>query len=279
MRIAESFNVKGRVAFVTGAASGLGYACAEVLAENGAKVCLVDREAEGLERAAERLRATSADILTLVADATKEEDMAGAVARAIERFGRLDIAFINAGIGGGPGFLDMTGQRNPAGAVEVLDPAIWNGHIEGNLSSVFVSLKAVVPPMRAQRSGSIVVTTSVAAWKVENFVCTAYIAAKAGAAHLVRQVALELAGFNVRINAMAPGSFVTGIGGGRMADPEVQRRFAAANPMGRMARPDEIKGLALFLASPASSYVTGAQLTIDGGGGLGLADPIAGAAS
>jgi NAD(P)-dependent dehydrogenase (short-subunit alcohol dehydrogenase family) len=276
MRIAELFNVKDRVAFVTGAASGIGYACAEVLAENGAKVCLVDREAERLERAAERLRATSADVLTLLADATKEMEMAGAVARAIERFGRLDIAFINAGIGGGPGFLDMSGQRNPAGAVEALDPAIWNGHIEGNLSSVFVSLKAVVPPMREQQGGSIVVTTSVAAWKVENFVCTAYIAAKAGAAHLVRQVALELAKFNIRVNAIAPGSFVTGIGGGRMANPDVQRRFAAANPMGRMAQPNEIKGLALFLASPASSYVTGAQLTIDGGGGLGLADPVEG---
>jgi NAD(P)-dependent dehydrogenase (short-subunit alcohol dehydrogenase family) len=279
MRISELFNVEGRVALVTGAASGLGYACAEVLAENGAKVCLVDREAGGLELAAERLRALTSDVLTLVADVTSEEEMAGAVAASIKRFGRLDIAFINAGIGGGPGFLDMSGQRNPAGAIEALDEAIWNGHIEGNLSSVFVSLKAVVPPMRAQCSGSIIVTTSVAAWKVENFVCTAYITAKAGAAHLVRQVALELAKFNVRVNAIAPGSFVTGIGGGRMANPEVQRRFAAANPMGRMAQPDEIKGLALFIASPASSYVTGAQLTIDGGGGLGLADPVAGGAS
>jgi NAD(P)-dependent dehydrogenase (short-subunit alcohol dehydrogenase family) len=276
MRITELFNVEGRVALVTGAASGLGYACAEVLAENGAKVCLVDRDAGGLERAAERLRVLTSDLLTFVADATSEEAMAGAVAHAIERFGRLDIAFINAGIGGGPGFLDMSGRRNPAGAVEALDEAIWNGHIEANLSSVFVSLKAIVPPMRAQGSGSIIVTTSVAAWKVENFVCTAYITAKAGAAHLVRQVALELAKFNVRINAIAPGSFVTGIGGGRMANPEVQRRFAAANPMGRMAQPNEIKGLALFLASPASSYVTGAQLTIDGGGGLGLADPVTG---
>jgi NAD(P)-dependent dehydrogenase (short-subunit alcohol dehydrogenase family) len=126
--------------------------------------------------------------------------------------------------------------------------------------------------MRKQRSGSIVVTTSVAALKVENFVCTPYLVAKAGAAHLVRQVALELAKDNIRVNAMAPGSFLTGIGGGRMAAPEVQKRFAAANPMGRMAVPDEIKGLALYLASPASRYMTGAQLAIDGGGSLGLAD-------
>ena len=274
MRIAELFNVEGRVALVTGGASGIGFACAEVLVENGAKVCLVDRAADGLARAEERLVALGGEVVTAVADVTREDETTAAVSRALERFGRLDIAFINAGIGGGPGFLDMTGKRNPAGAVEALDDAIWRGHIEGNLSSVFVSLKAVVPPMRAQGSGSIIVTTSVAAWKAENFVCTGYIAAKAGAAHLVRQVALELARFNVRVNAIAPGSFITGIGGGRMAEPEVQRRFAAANPMGRMAQPDEIKGLALFLASDASSYVTGAQLTIDGGGGLGLADPV-----
>lgn len=274
MRIAELFNVEGRTALVTGGASGIGFACAEVLVENGAKVCLVDRAADGLARAEEQLVALGGEVVTAVADVTREDDTTAAVSRALERFGRLDIAFINAGIGGGPGFLDMTGKRNPAGAVEALDDAIWRGHIEGNLSSVLVSLKAVVPPMRAQGSGSIIVTTSVAAWKVENFVCTGYIAAKAGAAHLVRQVALELARFNIRVNAIAPGSFITGIGGGRMAQPEVQRRFAAANPMGRMAQPDEIKGLALFLASDASSYVTGAQLTIDGGGGLGLADPV-----
>lgn len=274
MRIAELFNVEGRTALVTGGASGIGFACAEVLVENGAKVCLVDRAADGLARAEEQLVALGGEVVTAVADVTREDDTTAAVSRALERFGRLDIAFINAGIGGGPGFLDVTGKRNPAGAVEALDDAIWRGHIEGNLSSVLVSLKAVVPPMRAQGSGSIIVTTSVAAWKVENFVCTGYIAAKAGAAHLVRQVALELARFNIRVNAIAPGSFITGIGGGRMAQPEVQRRFAAANPMGRMAQPDEIKGLALFLASDASSYVTGAQLTIDGGGGLGLADPV-----
>ncbi len=85
-------------------------------------------------------------------------------------------------------------------------------------------------------------------------------------------MALELAKYNVRVNAIAPGSFVTGIGGGRMADPTVQKRFAAANPVGRMATPDEVQGLALFLASSASSYVTGAQLTIDGGGSLGQAN-------
>jgi NAD(P)-dependent dehydrogenase (short-subunit alcohol dehydrogenase family) len=272
MKIPELFRVDGQVALVTGGASGIGYACAEVLADNGAKVCILDRDAAKLDEAKERLSAASPDIMAQQADVTDFASMQKATGHVIEHFGRLDIAFINAGIGGGPGFLDMSGKRNPAGAVENLDDKFWYGHITGNLTSVFVSLKSVVPIMREQRSGSIIVTTSVAALKPENFVCTAYLAAKAGAAHLVRQVALELARYNVRVNAIAPGSFITAIGGGRMADPEVQRRFAAANPLGRMATPDEIQGLALFLASAASSYVTGAQLAIDGGGSLGLAD-------
>jgi NAD(P)-dependent dehydrogenase (short-subunit alcohol dehydrogenase family) len=277
MKISELFGVEGRAALVTGGASGIGYACAEVLAENGARVCIVDCDAEKLRDAEARLTAIGPEIMALTADASDLAQMERVVAMTIERFGRLDIAFINAGIGGGPGFLDMAGRRNPIGAVEGLEDRFWYDHVANNLTSVFVSLKCVVPPMRAQRSGSIIVTTSVAALKVENFVCTPYLVAKAGAAHLMHQVALELAKDNVRVNAIAPGSFVTGIGGGRMAEPEVQKRFAAANPMGRMARPNEIKGLALFLASPASSYVTGAQLAIDGGGSLGLADPPPGA--
>jgi NAD(P)-dependent dehydrogenase (short-subunit alcohol dehydrogenase family) len=279
MKISELFSVAGRAALVTGGASGIGYACAEVLAENGAKVCVVDRNAEMLQQSVQRLARFGNDVMAQTADAADLEQMQRAVAKTIERFGRLDIAFINAGIGGGPGFLDMAGRRNPDGAVENLDDRFWYDHIGNNLTSVFVSLKCVVPPMRAQRSGSIVVTTSVAALKVENFVCTPYLVAKAGAAHVMHQVALEIAKYNVRLNAMAPGSFLTGIAGGRMADPKVQARFAAANPMGRMALPDDIKGLALFLASPASSYVTGAQLAIDGGGSLGLADAATGASA
>ena len=272
MKITELFRVDGQGAVVTGGASGIGYACAEVLADNGANVCIVDRDVDKLEEARARLTALSPRVIAKAADVTDLGAMRQAVAHAVETFGRLDIAFVNAGIGGGPGFLDMHGDRNPGGAVENLDDKFWYGHVNSNLTSVFVSLQAVVPPMRARRGGSIVVTTSVAALKTENFVCTAYLAAKAGAAHLVRQVALELARDNVRVNAIAPGSFLTGIGGGRMAQPDVQKRFAAANPMGRMATPDEIQALALFLASSASSYMTGAQLTIDGGGSLGLAD-------
>jgi NAD(P)-dependent dehydrogenase (short-subunit alcohol dehydrogenase family) len=273
MKIAELFRVDGQIAVITGGASGLGLACAEVLAENGAKVCLVDLNGERLAAAADRIGALSGSrVTTAVADAASLEDMRRAIAGVVEAHGRLDIAFINAGIGGGPGFLDMDGNRNPKGAVENLDDQFWYGHIRNNMTSVFESLKCVLPTMRAQRSGSVVVTTSVAAVKVENFVCTPYLVAKAGAAHLVRQTALEMAKYGVRVNSIAPGSFQTDIANGRMMQPDVEKRFSNANPMGRMAQPSEIKGLALFLASRASSYVNGAQLVIDGGGSLGLAD-------
>jgi NAD(P)-dependent dehydrogenase (short-subunit alcohol dehydrogenase family) len=272
MKISELFDIRGQVALVTGGAGGIGYACAEVLAENGAKVCIIDRDTEKLSEAEKALGRVSDSIMALTADALDLTSMQEAVASVMKAFGRLDIAFVNAGIGGGPGFLDMKGARNPKGAVENITDEHWHSVVDGNLSSVFISLKSVVPPMRAQKSGSIIVTASVAALKTENFVGTPYIAAKAGVAHLVHQVALELAKFGVRVNAIAPGSFLTGIGGGRMADPFVLKRFSEANPIRRIAIPDEIKGLALLLASPASSYMTGAVLAIDGGGSLGVAD-------
>lgn len=269
MKIAELFDVRGRATVITGGASGIGLACAEVMRDNGARVCIVDCDRAALARAAEALGGPSADVLAEYADVTDRASVAAAVDRAAEHFGGLDVAFVNAGMSGGPGFLTLDGERSAEGAIEAIPEAHWRTVVEANLGSVMFTVQAVARHMRPRRRGSIIVTTSVAAVKTENFVGSAYVAAKAGAAHLVRQVALELARDGVRVNAMAPGSFVTGLGGGRMSQPEVQARFARANPLNRMATPDEIKGLALFLASPASSYVTGAQLLVDGGGAAG----------
>ena len=120
--------------------------------------------------------------------------------------------------------------------------------------------------MKAQRSGRIIVTSSIGGIRAEPMVGYAYAATKAAVSNLVRQAALELAPYNVLINAIAPGPFLTNIGGGRLhREPETAQSFAEMVPLGRLARPDELKGLALLLASPASSFITGAVIPIDGG--------------
>ena len=126
--------------------------------------------------------------------------------------------------------------------------------------------------MKPRRFGRIIVTTSLAALINESVIGAAYMASKAAAAHLMRNVALELAAYDITVNAIAPGFFVTNIGGGHAHDPAVQERIAKVVPMHRVGFPDDMKGLALFLASPASGYVTGAEIPIDGGWLLGTAD-------
>ncbi|MBV8973888.1 MAG: SDR family oxidoreductase, partial [Sinobacteraceae bacterium] len=161
---------------------------------------------------------------------------------------------------------------NPAGALESYSDERWNRVIDVNLTGVFATLRAAARRMKSQRSGKLIVTTSVAGYQCEPAIGSAYMAAKAGAAHLMRCVAHELAAYNITVNAIAPGFFVTNIGGGHAKDPEVQRSMAAVMPMHRVGFPEDIKGLALFLASPASAYLTGQQITIDGGWTLGPAD-------
>jgi NAD(P)-dependent dehydrogenase (short-subunit alcohol dehydrogenase family) len=126
--------------------------------------------------------------------------------------------------------------------------------------------------MRPRRFGRIVITTSLASTKVEPAIGSAYMTAKAGARHLMHCLALELAAEGITVNAIAPGFFVTNIGGGHAHNPDVQAAIGRDIPMRRVARPDEIKPLALFLASPASEYITGQEIIIDGGWGIGRAD-------
>jgi NAD(P)-dependent dehydrogenase (short-subunit alcohol dehydrogenase family) len=195
---------------------------------------------------------------------------------AVAAHGRLDVVFANAGIDSGPGFLDSwvgAGRaRNPDGALEAYTDERWGRVLDVNLTGAFATLRTAARILKPQRSGRLIVTTSIAAYQCEPAIGSAYMAAKAGAAHLVRCVAHELAAYQVTVNAIAPGFFVTNIGGGHAKNPATQADMAKLVPMHRVGFPDDIKGLALFLASPASAYLTGQQIAIDGGWALGAAD-------
>jgi NAD(P)-dependent dehydrogenase (short-subunit alcohol dehydrogenase family) len=276
VNVSGRFDVAGFGVVVTGGASGLGLAFGEVLAAHGARVTLIDVDGDGVAAQASRLRDDGLDVRGAVADVTDHAALDRVIDEAAERYGRLDVAFANAGIDPGAGFVGAwAGGNRPRveeGAVERYADARWNRVIEINLNGIFATVRAAARHMRPRRFGRIVVTTSLAATKVEPAIGAAYMTAKAGARHLMHSVALELAADGITVNAIAPGFFVTNIGGGHAHNPEVQAAIAKDIPMHRVGQPDDIKPLALFLASPASEYITGQEVIIDGGWGLGLAD-------
>jgi NAD(P)-dependent dehydrogenase (short-subunit alcohol dehydrogenase family) len=276
VNVSPRFDVTGFGVIVTGGASGLGLAYGEVLAAHGARVTLIDLDGDGAAAQAARLQSDGLDVESAIADVTDHAALNRAIDAAAARYGRLDVAFANAGIDPGAGFVGAwaggEGPRVEEGALERYGDERWSRVIDINLSGIFATARAAARHMRPRGFGRIVITTSLAATKVEPAIGAAYMAAKAGARHLMHSVALELAADGITVNAIAPGFFVTNIGGGHAHDPEVQAAIARDIPMHRVGQPDDIKPLALFLSSPASEYITGQEIIIDGGWGLGLAD-------
>jgi NAD(P)-dependent dehydrogenase (short-subunit alcohol dehydrogenase family) len=272
MSLQAMFDVVGKSAIVTGGASGIGRAYAEVLAENGARVCLFDLNREQLDDTVRALSTAGGEVWGQVVDVTDRPGMAEAFDLVAERHGRIDIVFANAGIDAGPGFLTPEGKRNSKGEIDNLDDHHWDVVIATNLTSVFNTIKLAARHMKRTGGGRIIATSSIASLYNEPIVGTPYMPAKAGVTHLVRQAAMELGRYNILVNAIAPGPFITNIAGGRLRNKEDRKAFEDMSVLHRIADTSEIKGLALFLASPASSYVTGAQMVIDGGLHLRPAD-------
>jgi NAD(P)-dependent dehydrogenase (short-subunit alcohol dehydrogenase family) len=254
------FDVRGVRAIVTGAASGLGLAMAEVLADCGAHVTLADVDAERLESVAAALGGAARSFVTDVSD---EDQVRALVDDVVAAEGGLDVVFANAGIASVPGYGVEDGQT-----LDTVEPADWDRVLGINLSGVLFTMKHAAAVMRRQGSGRIVVTSSAAGLKPEPAVCYGYAASKAAVLNIVRHAALELAPHGVLVNAICPGPFKgTRIGGGvtESPTPELERMWSKTVPLGRMAEPEELKGLVLLLASPASSFMTGGAYLIDGG--------------
>jgi NAD(P)-dependent dehydrogenase (short-subunit alcohol dehydrogenase family) len=276
VKISDLFSVAGYGVVVTGGASGIGLGYAEALASNGARVTILDVDAQRLESEARRLKADGLDVRGEVVDVTDHRALDAAVDEAVRIYGRLDVMFANAGVDPGAGFIGgwpgAERPRVPEGAFENYSDERWNRVIDINMNGIFATVRAAVRHMKPRRTGRIIITTSLASTRVEPAIGAAYMTAKAGIKNLMRSVALEVAAYNITVNAIAPGYIVTNIGNRHAHNPLEQKAVAGTIPMHRVGYPEDMQGLALFLASPASDYITGQEIIVDGGQGLGDAD-------
>jgi NAD(P)-dependent dehydrogenase (short-subunit alcohol dehydrogenase family) len=263
MKAEQIFDIRGHVAIVTGAASGLGRAFAEAMADNGAHVIATDIDGAKLAGVAEDLKRRGGAVTAETLDVADLGALRTSILGAARRHGRLDIVFANAGISAGPG------PAVPAGEIARVSLPAWEKVVHVNLTSVMVTVQAATEAMKPRKRGRIVVTASIGGMRSEPMTGYAYAATKAAVCNLVRHAAIELAPHGVCVNAIAPGPFLTNIGNGRLNDPAVREAFVRDVPQGRIAHTDEIQGLALLLASPAASFITGAVIPIDGGATAG----------
>ncbi|WP_238366481.1 SDR family NAD(P)-dependent oxidoreductase [Mesobacterium pallidum] len=269
-RIETLFDVSGLSVVVTGGASGIGLGFARAMAENGAQVTLFDIDRDALDAACTAL---GPDAVGVEVDATDAAALDRGFAQVAEARG-VDVVFANAGISGGPGFVTPDGERLGSRAFEALDPALLDRVLSVNIGATFRTMQAAIPHLKARGGGRIIVTSSISATHTELLVGAPYVASKGGVGMLVKQAARELARYGILVNAISPGPVITNIGGGRLQDDASRAPFERAAPLGRIARPQDLYGAALFLASPASSHVTGAEIIIDGGACLGPDRPV-----
>jgi NAD(P)-dependent dehydrogenase (short-subunit alcohol dehydrogenase family) len=246
------FDLTGKKAFVTGASRGIGQAVAVALAEAGADLALVARSEEGLATTAERVAACGRDAFTITADVTDPGEVTRAARAALDRLGAVDIVLNNAG---GSNF-----------AVPFLDLRLpgWDKLIKLNLTSAVYVCHAFGPHLAERGTGSVINVASVAGLTAAPFLA-GYGAAKAGLVSLTKTLAVEWAALGVRVNALCPGWTATDLNRNLWQDEVAGKATIAPVPMGRWGRADEMTGPAVFLASDASSYMTGQVLVIDGG--------------
>jgi NAD(P)-dependent dehydrogenase (short-subunit alcohol dehydrogenase family) len=250
--VLERFRVDGKVALVTGGARGLGKVISEALASAGARVALTSRsraDAAEMASAIERERGTEA--LGVTADVTRKEDVQAMVARTLDRFGAIDILVNNAGV-------------NIRGPIERLKEEEWDLVIDTNLKGPWLCCRAVAESMKRQKWGRVINVSSMMG-EISMPDRTPYASSKGGVTLLTKTLALEWAPFGINVNALCPGPFATEINAPLLNDQAVRAQVEANVPLGRWGDPVELGPAAVFLASEASSFMTGATLFIDGG--------------
>ena len=252
MGVLDRFRLDGKVAIVTGASRGLGRVMASALAEAGASVVLTARSAESAESAAGAVaEATGAKTLGLAVDVLNAGDVERMVAKTVETFGRLDILVNNAGI-------------NIRGPIEDLAESDWDAVVDTNLKGPWLCCRAVSKLFKNQKSGRVINLSSMLG-EISLPERTPYASSKGGLTLMTKTLALEWAKYGVTVNALCPGPFMTEINTPLLKDPVVRATMESKIPLGRWGDPAELGPVAVFLASDASSFMTGATLFIDGG--------------
>jgi NAD(P)-dependent dehydrogenase (short-subunit alcohol dehydrogenase family) len=258
---AELARLEGRVALVTGAAQGFGFACADRLSDAGCQVSLVDRDLVRAEAAADRLQSEGRDAIGVVADVSDLGAVESAIALTVRRFGRLDVLVSNAGV-----FSNVH--------LEHMEPPELHRILAVNVGGTFNAIKAAAAQFRRQASGgAIVVITSIDAIRPSGPGLSHYVASKHASWGLTKALALELGPDGIRVNAVAPGPSMTegarefvDAGSPQGIDTSAQwGAYESRIPLGRLTQPDEVGRVATFLASDLAAGVNGAQLVVDGG--------------
>ena len=243
--------LEGKVALVTGAASGIGRAISLGFAREGARVVAVDRDAAGLDATA---AAADGNVLSVVADITDPQQVRTSVERAQQAFGGLDVLVNNAAI-------QLHGRD---GRCHEVPEDVWDATMAVNLRAPFLCAKYALPELIRAR-GTVINIASPTAFQDLGAGYTAYATSKGGVVTLTRVLAADYARDGVRVNAIVPGATETNLTAEIFRDPAIRDRLTGRTPLGRLGRPEDLVGIAIFLASDASAYATGALFFVDGG--------------
>ncbi|MFC5452826.1 SDR family oxidoreductase [Paenibacillus aestuarii] len=252
-------DLQDKVALVTGAGSGIGRAAARMLAQQGMKVCLVDLKNERTEMTYQEIMDAGGQSIIADTDVSDAQRVAQAFEQAVKAWGRLDVVFANAGING------------VLAPIEDMKEEDWDQTLAVNMKGTFLCVKNAIPHMK-ERGGSIIVTSSInGSRKFSNFGMSAYSTSKAGQVAFTKMAALELAQYKIRVNAICPGAIQTNIGENTLHTPELDKiKIPVKYPQGSQplehapGQPEQVADLVAFLASEASSHITGTQVFIDG---------------
>lgn len=254
MKILDKFKLTGKVAFVTGGARGIGKSIAVALTEAGADVAIVDIDIEEAEKTAKELAAANATkVIAIKADSTKEDDVNGMISTIVKQLGKIDIAFCNAGI-----------CMNVPASEMTLDQ--WRKVIDINLTGVFLTAQAAGNQMIKQGTGGTIINTASMSAHIVNVPqpqCS-YNASKAGVIQLTKSLAIEWADKNVRVNSISPGYIGTELTLNSPTLIPLIEEWNRMAPLHRLGKPEELQGIALYLASDLSSFTTGSDFLIDG---------------